>query len=133
LRLLDHHELQNWLGKKARKALIDGGWEWKVKAEEYRRFFRRALTSVRKMPTEKITIEPSDFRHYANVLHEQFVLERDLRIGYASQCIDLEKELEAARREIREIKDSETYVLAEHIKSTKVIRGLVKLYQQFKK
>jgi hypothetical protein len=132
LRLRDNPELRIWLGQNARKALVDGGWAWKKKAEDYRDLFRSALTGEQEPATARITIDPVDPRHFADVLHTQFVLMRELRIGYASKCIDLERQVEDAQRQIIDIKGSKTYRLVERIKSIKIIQFFIKLNQQWR-
>lgn len=110
LLLRDHPDLRLHLGKMARQALLAGGWDWAQKAEGYRRFFQSALAAPFPPPADRIVIDPPDMRRYAAILRLQYQLQRDLRIGYALQTLDLkqrlaqtEQELQAARDELQHL------------------------------
>jgi hypothetical protein len=91
---------------------MEKGWDWGKKSEEYRRFFQSSLNEPVKSLADRMVIEPPDYHHYASVLRQQYQLERDLRIGYATQSNDMnyrllgmEKELENAYKELEKARD----------------------------
>jgi glycosyltransferase involved in cell wall biosynthesis len=47
LELRDSPDLRLRLGKRARQAILNGGWDWKTRAEDYRIFFRESLAAVK--------------------------------------------------------------------------------------
>ena len=131
--LRDDPTLRRRIGKQARKSLLDSGWDWPTKAEEYRRFFEFALKRSRMMQIKRLTKEPLNDEHYASILKIQFVLEKEIRLGYVYEVVDLQDQITELKRQIDEIKHSETYALVERFKSLKIIRVIIWLYNMFKK
>jgi len=122
-------ELRSWLGKNARRSLIDGGWDWKIKAEGYRQFFQSALAQ-QGILENRLIIDPTDYRHFAAVIQKQFVLERELRIGFALQSIatrqEMERQVTQRDQQMMEIRNSETFRLAEWLKSNRIAQTLIR-------
>jgi glycosyltransferase involved in cell wall biosynthesis len=112
IQLRDQPELRLYLGTQARRSLLEKGWDWEQRAKEYRQFFQSALEESIGPLADRVVIEPADYHHYTSVLRLQYQLERDLRIGYATQSNDLnyrlhgiEKELENAYKELEKARD----------------------------
>ncbi len=132
-RLRDDPSLRARLGQAARQALIEGGWDWQVKAEEYRRFFWDALNSQTEDPARRTPPEPRDLAHYAAALKLQYELERELRIGHAYGEIvlrDQVKYLEAENEKLRQIRQSAPFRLYNRIASWKAVQALRGLFRR---
>ena len=144
-RLRDDPGLRQRLGQQARKAILQGGWDWQVKAEEYRTFFESALSKTGNAIITAPIVQPSNYHHYASVLEIQFDLERELRIGYAYRASDLnytnkhlqeqmttcEQEREKQKQELIAIKESRTYKLVNRLKDSTVGRWFSRIYRWF--
>ena len=89
--LRDNLELRNWLGNQARISLLKHDWDWEKKAEGYRQFFWDALVTSTPPTSERILTDITDMAHYSKVLKSQVILERDLRIGSANECLELDQ------------------------------------------
>ncbi|MBP1693464.1 MAG: glycosyltransferase, partial [Chloroflexi bacterium] len=144
-RLRDDPGLRQRLGQQAREAILQGGWDWQVKAEEYRTFFESALSKTGNAIITAPIVQPSNYHHYASVLEIQFDLERELRIGYAYRASDLnyinkhlqeqmttcEQEREKQKQELIAIKESRTYKLVNRLKDSTVGRWFSRIYRWF--
>lgn len=133
IRLRDQPELCSRLGAAARQALIDGGWSWVQKAEHHRQFFRQALRGEGGAPTGRPPVLIHSESDYLRVLQAQYELERELRSGYAWMEFNRRLEIDELRRQIAELRDSETYRMGERIKTLPGGRSLTRLYQRLRK
>ena len=144
VRLRDNPDLRHFLGKNARQAVIDGGWDWQSKAGEYRVFFEHALAKSDHEVQAAPISHPVDYQHYASVLEMQFQLEREMRFGFAYQASDLgytnqylQDELtncgierQALKQELSDIKGSETYRTANVLKDSVIGKWFIWLYRR---
>ncbi len=135
-RLLANPELRIMLGKNARKSLQNGGWDWKIKAEGYREFFESALDQQQSISEDRLIINPPDYQHFASVIQKQFVLERELRIGFALQSIatrqEMDRQINQRDNQMMEIRNSETFRLAEWLKSSRIAQALIRAYHRLR-
>lgn len=139
IRLRDDPELRIRLGAQARQAILEGGWDWQSRAEDYRRFFRSALKHTSEDLHKPVKAEIIDYQHYASVLRLQYILERELRINVAVKNIDLETQiksmqqiLELTQKNLDGILSSENYLLAASIQNTPAGQNLLRLYRQIR-
>lgn len=140
VRLRDDPQCRNRLGSQARQAILSNGWDWASKAEEYQRFFRQALQHA-KSPFEKPgPVEVFDYQHLSQAFETQYRLERELRIGYAFNGIELQYQLDQLKGqlgelqgEITQIKESETYKIVSHVRDNSLAKRLFNLYARLRK
>lgn len=134
MKLRDDVELRVRLGKAARQALINGGWDWMVKAEDYRQFFWDAILLSNHGGHPARIDKKIDYRALTTLLQEQVHLLRDLRIGTALDLIDSQAEVrillekmpllddhEKVVQELRNLKSTKFYYLYAKITSSKII------------
>lgn len=132
-RLRDQPDLRRRLGGAARQALIEGGWSWAQKAEHHRKFFRQALEGAYGKPDDRPAVSIDSEREYVRVLQTQYELERELRSGYAWSEFQRRMEIDELRRQIAELRNSETYRMGEKFKALPGGRSLTQLYQRLRK
>lgn len=149
IRLRDDPDLRLRLGNAARQAILINGWDWLSKSEEYQRFLRQSLQNAANPWAPPEWVEPFNYQHYAHVLEVQYRLERELRIGYAYEGIELRYQLdeltqvnqsalkaiaesESLSAELEAIKESETYKLANWLKNSPLGQAFIQLYKRFK-
>ena len=142
IELRDNPELRSRLGKNARLSLIEKKWDWKYKAEDFRRFFHQAL--VRSELGRDQVLNPNQAKrnndpHLMHVLQAQNQLLREMLIGDAIQLFDLkeekrilETEKNALENAIQEIRVSETYRLMQNILSNRLSQGFIKTFRKFR-
>lgn len=137
IRLRDDPELRIRLGKHARQAILQGGWDWQSRAEDYRRFFRSALKIGAGELAKPAGIDIIDHEHYASVLRLQYVLERELKINITLQKLATEQHLRASQqlleltqKNLDSILQSENYLLAASIQNTRAGKNLLRLYRK---
>jgi hypothetical protein len=147
IQLRDDSGLRVQLGKQARQAIIQGGWDWQSRAEDYRRFFRHALKHATEKPDSVPSFEVVDYRHYAEILGLQYRLERELKTGLAFQNGELEYQLQATRAKLTEYEEtliltqqdldqilsSDNYKLAAALQNTRAGQSLLNLYRASRK
>ncbi|NLG96472.1 MAG: glycosyltransferase [Chloroflexi bacterium] len=103
-KLRDDSGLRKTLGRNARKAIITGGWDWREKAEDYRRFFRRALAKQSK-PLASSTFrcaQEVDPTALVNMLRDQLTIEQLMNRGYLESSRRRDIEWQKHVQEVRE-------------------------------
>lgn len=142
LELRDDPGLRLNLGRNARKSLVEKHWDWKHRAEIYRRFFRDALGAENGGQARPQNITPkNDPENLLKVLQVQNQLLRELRVGDGVQIYDLKAEkarreqelmheIDALEETIQEIRSSETYRLMQKVLSNRLAQGLIKLIKK---
>jgi glycosyltransferase involved in cell wall biosynthesis len=142
IELRDNPELRSRLGKNARQSLIEKKWDWKYKAEDFRRFFHHALVRS-ELGRDQVLIPNQAKRnndpHLMHVLQAQNQLLREMLIGDAIQLFDLkeekrilETEKNALENAIQEIRVSETYRLMQKILSNRLSQDFIKTFRKFR-
>lgn len=98
----DDPEFRKRIGKQARQAILKGGWDWNIRAQVFRPFFRKALENSKAPLPNRIVIDHPDWQHYANVVHKQFTVVRELRINQTLQNFSLQDQLIKAQSDLAE-------------------------------
>ncbi len=150
IRLRDDPELRLRLGTEARRQLEKGGWDWRLRAEQFRRFFREAIQAASEpgsSPPKPDFPSAYDRDHLFKTISAQNQLLREMRngdwvliMGQKSQISeqdlqikDLLKLIQSLEKEILDIRSSESYQLMMRIGSNPIVKGLANGFKQFTK
>ena len=120
--------------------MIEKGWDWKHKAEEYRQFFCNVIQEevLFKDVAEGEPAPPGN--HLIHVLQTQNRLLRELEIGDAVLIYDLGVEIANLKNEkqlllteLEDIRASEIYAVLEFVKGNKVMQSMIGFYNRLRK
>jgi hypothetical protein len=111
LELRDHPELRIEYGKRARQAVLQGGWDWGAKIKDYDTFFQKALgdQSARRPNNPDFNrILMSNPARYLSIVQDQWRLESELRV-HLSDSIQALQDSQVAQY-LERIQGQEIYI-----------------------
>jgi hypothetical protein len=127
--LRDHPEKRAELGRQARQSLIEKGWNWRTKADEYRAFFRSALRDDG-AGTAQPAETAADPALLAHILHAQHTVLREIHIGDRILLWEEANTREKLEYDLNEIRASETYQALLRLSGSKTVQALAQLYKR---